>query len=350
MNTFLTILLALFVFGLLILIHELGHYAFARLFHVRIEEFSVGMGPRLLSRTSKKTGIRYSLSAFPIGGYVAMAGEDGESDDPDSFGKKPAWQRFIITAAGATVNIIAGFLAVVVLTCMVNVGGTTVAKFVPKEETGYVISSEEQGLCVGDRILSVNGKSVRISEEVVYEIMRAGAEPVDLVVLRDGERVALPDVSFPTEESEGQLLGSVDFYVYRAQKTFGTVLVTAARKGVLIFRMCWESIFDLIRGRYTFAAVSGPVGISSAIGDAARLGFASFLNIVALISINLGVMNLLPIPALDGGRLAVTLVEMVTRKRLPPKVEGIINGVGFALLMLLTVVIFAKDIWQLIVR
>ena len=353
MNTFLTVVTAILVFGFLIFIHEFGHYITARIFKVRIEEFSIGMGPRLFWYTSKKTGIKYSLAMLPIGGFVSMPGENGEDeeykDDPNTFGKKPAWQRFIITAAGATVNIVAGFLAMIILTSLINIGDTTVGDFYDSSEIGSEISSEASGLRVGDEIIAVDGKRVRILDDLSYEIMRRGYEPIDITVIRDGEEMTLKDVAFPSETQQGQTFGIRDFKVYAVDKTVGSVLKYSWFKGTLIVRMVWESIYDLITGRYTFAAVSGPVGISSAIGDAVSQGFASVLYIAVLISINLGVMNLLPIPALDGGRLLTLLIEMVTRRKLPPKVEGIINGVGLALLLGLSLVIMVKDVIQLIV-
>ena len=348
MSTFLTIVSALLVFGFLIFIHEFGHYIFARIFKVKINEFSIGMGPKLAWYDSKKTGIRYALSMLPIGGYVAMAGEDDESDDPNSFDKKPAWQRFIITAAGAAINLIAGFIIMTILVGILPVGNTTVAEFYTKEETGYEISSEESGLMLGDVITEVDGKRVRILDELSYEIMRRGTKPLDITVIRNGEEITVPDVVFPGMSEDGQSFGMMDFKVFRVERTFGNLLTHAIRKSALTVRMCWESIYDLFTGRYTFEAVSGPVGISSAIGDAAKQGVASLLNIAALISINLGVMNLLPIPALDGGRLITILLEMITRRKLPKKLEGTINAVGLALLLLLSFVIMIKDILALI--
>ncbi len=349
MGTLLTVVIALLVFGFLIFIHEFGHYIFARIFRVKINEFSIGMGPKLVWYDSKKTGIRYAISMFPIGGYVAMAGEDDESDDPDSFDKKPAWQRFIITFAGAAVNLIAGFIATAILVTMSPIGNTTIAKFVEGEEHGFEISSEDSGLMIGDRIIAVDGKRVSIPDELSYEIMRRGTHPLDITVIRDGVEVTIPDVVFPGMTEEGQNFGVMDFKVYRIEKNVGNVLSQSFQKSFLTVRMCWESIYDLITGRYTFAAVSGPVGISSAIGDAAKMGFTSLLSIVALISINLGFMNLLPIPALDGGRLITILVEMITKKKLPKKVEGMINTVGLMALLLLSFVILIKDVIQIIV-
>ncbi len=349
MNTVITVAAALLTFGFLVLIHELGHYTFARIFKVSISEFSVGMGPRLLWYDSKKTGIRYSLAMLPIGGYVEMAGENGESEDPDSFDRKPAWQRFIITAAGATVNIVFGFLVMMLLTSLNPILTTKVGAFVLQSQSGFEISSAESGLRVNDTIISVDGKRVVIGQEMSYEIMRRGNEPVDLVVLRDGEKITLYDVVFPTTEEQGQSFGQVDFLVRSADKSFGTVISAALRNGCLIVRMCWESLYDLITGRYTLAAVSGPVGISSAIGTAVNQGLSSVLYIVTLISINLGVMNLLPIPALDGGRLITVLFEMITKKRVPQKIEAMINGIGLIVLLLLSFAIMIKDVVQLFI-
>ena len=361
MGTVTTIILAVLVFGFLILIHELGHYTAARIFKVTINEFSIGMGPRLLSRVSKKTGIRYSLALLPIGGFVAMAGENGEEDeknpvdDPNRFDKKPAWQRFIITAAGATVNIVAGFLAMIIVTSITVMPSTVIGSYTLddgttlKDHLGYEVSVADSGIQVGDEIIRIGDKRITIYDELTYEIMRSGYEPLDVTVIRNGEEMVIEDVVFPTVESQGQLFGTIDFRVKRADKNFGSVMSYSFKNSFLIVRMVWESLYDLITGRYTIGAVSGPVGISTAIGDAAKAGFASLLSMVTLISINLGVMNLLPIPALDGGRLITVLFEMITKKRVPPKVEGMINAIGLALLLGLSLVIMVKDIVQLII-
>ena len=354
MGAILTVILALLVFEFLIFIHEFGHYITARIFKVTIKEFSLGFGPELLTYESKKTNIKYKLCAFPLGGFVAMAGEDEESDDPNAFHRKPAWQRFIITAAGATVNILAGFLAMIIIVCFSDIGSTTYAYPVEDAEIAqydYIDTtyrSKDYGLMDGDEIISVNGKKVRIEDELSYQISRYGHETVDLVVIRDGERVELNDVRFPIATSQDQVFGMRDFYVYRAEKTFFKIFPLSVRKSALVMRMCWESIIDLISGRYNFKAVSGPVGISVAISDAAKVGFLSFLNIVVLISMNLGFMNLIPFPALDGGRLLTILIEMVTRKKIPPNIEGIINAIGLAILFTLMIVILFKDTFMLI--
>lgn len=341
MNPILTAITAILVFSFLIFIHEFGHYIFARIFKVSITEFSIGMGPKLFWYDSKKTGIRYAISAIPIGGYVAMVGEDSDSDDPNAFNKKPAWQRLIITVAGAFINILAGFIAMIIFASIANIGSTTVYDF---PETEYEVSSEDYGLKSGDRIIKVDGRRVSSADALSYEIMRKGNNPIDVTVVRDGSEITLYDVQFPVDTVSGQSFGMMDFRVYAQRKTFGSVLKYSFSKSVLIVRMCWESIFDIITGRYTLEAVSGPVGISEAIGEAANAGFASVLNIVSLISINLGVMNLLPLPALDGGRTVMILAEMITKKKIPQNVEATINAVGLAILLGLSVLIMIKDV------
>ena len=343
-----TIAIAVLVFGGLIFIHEFGHYIFARIFKVTIEEFSIGMGPKLLWFTSKKTHITYSLRMIPIGGYVAMIGENGESEDPNSFNKKPSWQRFIITIAGAAVNIIAGFLAMAILTSMIYLYGTQVGEFSATTETGFEVSSEDSGLMLGDRIVKVNGKKVAIYDELSYEIMRHGNKPVSLTIVRDGNTMILDNVVFPVATQSGQEFGVLDIVPVAENRDLGNIVRFSWSKSILIVRMCWESIIDLITGRYTLEAVSGPVGISGAIGDAAKAGSLNLLYIVAMISINLGIMNLLPVPALDGGRLLFILIEMVSRRRLPSKVEETINAVGLFILLGLSVVIMIKDVFAII--
>ncbi len=356
MGAALTVIVSLLVFCFLICIHEFGHYITARIFKVTINEFSIGFGPELVSYESKKTGIKYKLAMFPLGGYVAMAGEDEESDDPNAFNKKPAWQRFIITAAGAAVNILLGFVAMIIIVAFINIGNTTYNMPMDEatlteryENVDVSYRSADYGLLHGDEIIAVNGKRVRIADELSYYVMRYGNEPVDLTVIRDGDEMTLEDVRFPTTENQGQVFGVADFYITGLKdKNVFSVFSLAFRKAALVMRMCWESIIDLISGRYTVEAVSGPIGISSAIGDAAKQGVLSLLNIAVVISINLGFMNLLPIPALDGGRLITILIEMITRKKIPAKIEQMINGIGLILLLVLSVVIMLKDVFTLI--
>lgn len=344
MPTAVYIIIAILIFGLLIFIHEGGHFLFARLFNVTVNEFSIGMGPKLVSKKSKKSGISYSLRAFPIGGFVSMAGEDEESDDPNALNKKPVWQRMIIVAAGGVVNLVAGILVMFILvfsSTSMGLGSTTVAEF----RDGAL--SQSSGLKAGDTIVEVEGRNVHIADELVYEIMRLGIEPVDLTVVRDGEKTVIEDVEFPQMSEQGVAFGDADFYVYGQERTFTNLVKHSFYRSTYTVRMIWESLYDLVTGRYGIEAVSGPVGVTEALTQAAQTGSYNFIYLVVVISMNLGVMNLLPLPALDGGRLVFLLIEAVRRKPINPKVEGVIHTAGLALLMLLMIFICVKDVIKL---
>ena len=342
------ILIAVLVFGLLILMHEGGHYFFARLFGVTVNEFSIGMGPKLFQRVSKKTGIAYSLRALPIGGYVSMVGEDEDTDDPNALNRKPYWQRFIILAAGASVNILAGILVMSILVASADrLPSTVIYQFIDGS-TSNVGATEGGGLRENDRILAVDGVTIHIANELVYEVMHRATVPVDVTVLRDGSKIVVKDVSFPLMSEQGVTFGSTDFYVYSEAKTVLSVLKHAFFRSVSTVKMIWESLIDLISGRYGVEAVSGPVGVTKVVSEAAASGLSDFMNLVVVISMNLGIMNLLPFPALDGGRILFLLIEAVFRRPIPRSVEGAINLVGFAALMLLMIVITVKDVVDLI--
>ena len=332
------ILIAILAFGFLIFIHELGHFIFAKKFGVAITEFSIGMGPKIISKKGKD-GVEYCLKALPIGGYVAMVGEDEESDNPNSFDKKPAWQRFIIVISGALMNLLVGIIIITILMSTHSVfGSTTISGFAEGAK------SEQSGLMVRDEIIKINNSRVHISSELSYEIMRNGYESVSVTVIRNGEQMTIENVQFPQTVSQGVVFGIPDFSVAPIKKTFSTIVKNSFFTCKSTIKMIWESLFDLITGRYGVEAVSGPIGVTGAITDAAKTGAYSLFYLVAVIAINLGVFNLLPIPALDGGTLLLLIVEMIFKKRLPPRIEAGIKAVGFAMFMLLFVVISLKDI------
>ncbi|MBR5539643.1 MAG: site-2 protease family protein, partial [Clostridia bacterium] len=211
MTTFLYVLLAVLAFGVMILIHEAGHFFAARACGVRIYEFALGMGPRIFGWHGKD-GTDYNLRLFPIGGFVSMKGEDEDADGEDSFSQKSALKRFLIVAAGAIMNIILGIIVTFVLVLTSTLGSTVVAEF-----DKNAVSSE--WLFAGDKILSVDGSSVHTATELSYEIMHDAYEPVEVVVLRGGEKIVIEDVVFPTKSASGMLFGSPDFRVYAEEKT-----------------------------------------------------------------------------------------------------------------------------------
>ena len=337
------ILLTILTLSLLILIHELGHFLTARAFGVAIKEFSIGMGPKILSKTSKKSGIAFSLRLFPIGGFVAMVGEDEESDDENALNNKPVWQRMVITAAGATMNLLLGIiLMAVVVTMSPAIGGTTVLRFT--EENAL---SEQSGLKIGDEIVEVDGAKVHIASELAYEIMRNGTEPLDLKVRRDGELLVLKDVKFPTMVSDGIEFGMTDFVVLAIEKNVGNVIKQSFFRSVSTVKMIWQSLIDLVTGRYGLEQMSGPIGVTTAVSEAASTSAIDFLYLVVVITMNLGIFNLLPLPALDGGRLLFQLIELIRRKPIKPELEGYVHFAGILLLMLLMIVVSLNDIIKL---
>lgn len=343
-----TIVIALFIFGFLIFIHELGHYLTARAFGVSIREFAIGMGPKLFSHRSRKTGIRYSLRALPIGGFVSMVGEDEESEDENAFHRKPVWQRILVTAAGAFMNLAIGVLVMSLLVMTQDIlPSTQIGAFIEHED-GTPNYTQAAGFQIGDEIVEIEGTRVRIANEVVYEIMRRGIEPLDVTVLRDGERITMENVIFPTIVDQGIRYGTVDFKVNPEAKTPAVILKHAVFRSTSTIKMIWESLYDLVNGRYGVESVSGPVGVTKALGEAAESGFDDLVYLAVVISMNLGVMNLLPLPALDGGRLLFQIIELFRRKPVRPEIEGYVHFAGMVMLMILMVVVAVKDIFTLI--
>ena len=345
--------ITLLLMSVLVLVHELGHYLTARACHVTIYEFSIGMGKRLAGFTSKKTGIQYSFRLFPVGGYVSMAGEDetkeGEEHDPNAFNKKNVWQRIVILAAGAAMNVLTGFLAMLILTAGMTVAGYKLPSTVVGE-FAVGAPSYVSGLELGDEILSVDGVKVHTGYDLSYEIMFNGYKPVDVVVMRDGKKVLIPDVRFPTGEEQGILLGGMDFSVLAAETTVGNVLKTSLWRGVSSIKMVFDSIGGMITGRFGLTDLSGPIGMTSAVQDVASQPMAGWniLYLFAIIAMNLGVMNLLPLPALDGGRLFFRFVEVLRfGKPINERFEATVHGMGMMLLLGLMVLIALKDVFVL---
>lgn len=349
LNFLFFLLVTVLLMGVLIFVHELGHYLTARACHVTVHEFAIGMGKRLGGFTSKKTGIMYSFRLFPIGGFVSMAGEDEEVDDPNAFNKKNVWQRMLILVAGAGMNVLTGFLAMLILTVGMSMSGyplasTTVAAF-DEGSSSYV-----SGLELGDRILRVDGVRVHTGYDLSYEILFNGYHPVDVLVERNGEKILVPDVIFPSGEAEGILLGDMDFRVLAAETNVGNILKTAFYRGTSSIKMVFDSIGGIITGRFSLSNLSGPIGVTSAVQDVASQPMAGWniLYLFAVIAMNLGVMNLMPIPALDGGRLAFRLIEVLRfGKPVSPKLEATVHSIGMMLLLLLMVIIAFKDTFTL---
>ena len=349
------ILIAVLMFSFLIFIHEFGHFITAKLFDVKVNEFSIFMGPRLLHWGRGET--EYSLRLLPIGGYCAMEGEEGDSDDPRSFSAKAPWKRIIILAAGATMNFLTGLVILIVLYA-------TATGFRTLEVTGFLEGCPlegENGLQVGDVLEEIDGDNLYIFSDFSLLTERAGEGPMDITIRRNGQRIVLKNLDMVKRDYEvdgetmrlyGLTLGGV------AEKTPLTVLKNAWWTAVDFGRMVKMGLLDLITGRAGLKDMSGPVGIVDAVqqtGNSAESTVDGVLNVLyfcAFIAVNLAFMNMLPIPALDGGHIFLLLVtwviESVTRRKIDPKYEAYIHAAGMVVLLGFMLLVTFNDIAKLI--
>ncbi len=447
LTTIALIIIGVLLFELIIFFHEGGHFITAKKSGVKVNEFALGMGPKLFSFTKGET--TYSLRLFPIGGYCAMEGEDEESDNPRAFTNAKVWKRMIIIVAGAFMNIVLGLLMMFVLVVQTPAfSSTTVSGF---SENSF---SANSGLKAGDTIVKLNNYSIWCSQDmsfaiatlkckevdgttltvykedccinlctlyaeayndkkasyskkqldIVLKIVDEGCERInnaaskveakslmddyysdielnlgvkdykipeikerktrqrfqtDMEVTRNGKNVTLKDVQLYTyleSKDAKEPTVAIDYYVAPIEKNVGTVLSQTGLQTVSVARMVWSSLIGLVTGQFSIKDISGPVGAATAISQVASKGlessfleaFNNILFMMMLISVNLGIFNMLPFPALDGGRFLFLLIEFIFRKPIPRRVEQIVNGVGLGILLLFMAVITVKDIWVLL--
>lgn len=446
LTTIALIVIGVLLFELIIFIHEFGHFITAKKSGVKVNEFSLGMGPKLFSFGKGET--KYSLRLFPIGGYCAMEGEDEDSPEPRAFNNAKIWKRMIIIIAGAVMNIILGLLLMFVIVVQQESYSTTTVSSFPA--TSY---SANSGLKAGDVIKEINGYGITTSMDFSYPISTAELKTVkgdtlevykedccnylynmsaknvqenadsisdrdidalnkilleasgkinsagdkktankiyqdyyveinsllgikdfeieeitvkdtrqrytaDILVERAGEEVMLSDVQFftYTTKDDKEPKVSLDFYVEQMDKTVGSVISQTFKQTVSTCKMVYASLGGLLTGKFGFKDLSGPVGIASAVTQVAseslQTGFLDAVNsiiyVMMIITVNLGLFNMLPFPALDGGRFVFLLVEAIRRKPVPRKAEGVVNAIGMALLILLTIVITVSDVFKLV--
>lgn len=348
------ILIAILMFGILIALHEFGHFFTAKLLGVRVNEFAIGMGPLLWSR--KKGETQYSLRAIPIGGFCAMEGEDGDSEDPRSFSHKAGWKKFIILVAGSFMNFLTGL---VILLLLYSQAQSFVTPVIAGFMDGFPYESEA-GLLPGDRILSVNGERIYNKSDLDFFFSRVNGANMDLVIVRDGKKLVRNQ--FPLALRDYEYNGTTRKMYGLTFEVREATVVTRLQQGwysaLDMVRLVRVSLTDLFSGQVGIQDMSGPIGIVNAIGevgaesDNAVDAMRNILNFVAFIAINLAVMNLLPIPALDGGRIFFLVIDglfvLLTRKKLDPKYEGYVNAAGFFCLILLMVVVAFNDIMRLV--
>ena len=341
-----SIILALIIFSLIILIHELGHFLLAKRGGVTVEEFSLGMGPRLISTV--KGGTRYSLKLLPFGGSCMMLGEDEATTEEGSFASKSVWTRISVIAAGPIFNFILAFVLSVIIIGSIGVDKPVILAV----SEGF--PAAEAGIQKGDTILKMNGTKIRLSREVTNYVTFHQGEDVTFVYEHEGEERT---VTLSPEQNEGgrYIFGLSTVSSYREKVGAWETLKYSAYEVKYWIQTTISSLKMLFTGQVGINDMSGPVGVVTIIGDtykesAADGGFYIWLNMLTisiLLTANLGVMNLLPLPALDGGRLVFLIIEAIRRKRIDPEKEGMVHFVGLMLLMVLMIVVMFNDIRKL---
>ncbi|MEG2984795.1 MAG: RIP metalloprotease RseP [Peptostreptococcaceae bacterium] len=333
-----TILVAILAFGIIVFIHELGHFLFAKKAGVRIHEFAIGMGPKLYN--FKRGETTYSIRLLPLGGYVAMEGEDSDSKDPRSFGNKTILQRASILFAGPFFNIILAVIIFIPVFMYIGTPSTTLREVMDNS------IAKKAGIEAGDTITEINGKDIKTWDELSKGIQDSNGKELTITINRDGKE---KDVKVTPELKNGNyLIGIYPQNEKNIAGAFGNAIKTTANMivGMVTF------VGQLITGNLPSGmdgAVAGPIGVIGIVADATKSGIISVLQIAAVISLNLGVLNLLPIPALDGGRLFFLLIEFLRGgKKIDPDKEGMVNVIGFAALMLFMLFVTYKDIVRLI--
>jgi len=332
-----TLLAVIFVFGLLIIGHEFGHFIMAKISNVKVLEFSFGMGPRILKFVRGET--EYSWRAFPLGGFVKMLGEEEQVNDPRSFSCKPTFVKMGVIAAGPIMNILISALIFAVIAMSTGYVKPIVSGLIDEYP-----AAKNAGILPGDRIVMVNGQKISTYEDYLMFVYQNGGNPFNLAVNRQGNEISVNITPIFNAAEERYMIGIqatetkasfVEGFQYGLQSTWSFT------KQIAVF------FKNLIVGKASTEDVSGPVGIIKFAGEAARQGFGNLLVFTAFLSINLAIMNLIPFPALDGGWLFILFIEGIRRKKIDANKIGIVNFIGFAFLMVLTVLITFRDFIRL---
>lgn len=332
-----TIIYAIIIFCILIFVHELGHFVSAKACGVKVNEFSLGMGPAIFKKQKGET--LYSLRIFPIGGFCAMEGEDEDSDDERAFNRKPAWQRAVILAAGAFMNLLTAVVLMIVISLWSG-QATTVIDTVIEDSPAY-----QAGIEAGDEITGVSGEPVDEWSDILKLIGESDEESVTVSLIRDGSEIDLTTAVEYDEESGRNKIGVVPVM----QHSITASISSGVRNTGNMTVMMYDILKKLFTGEVSVKELSGPVGIVYAVSDTAKAGIIYVIYLTALLSLNLAVMNMLPFPALDGGRLLFLLIRKITGRRVTDEMEGKIHFIGIMLLMVLMVYVTWNDIIRFIV-
>lgn len=326
-----------FVFGLLVFFHEFGHFALAKMNNIKVHQFALGMGPKLISFKGKET--EYSIRIFPIGGYVKMEGEDESSDDARSFSRKTPLQRISVLAAGPIMNIVLAILlfAIIAFNSGIPVNINIIGEVMENSP------AEEYGLESGDKIVKINEVEINNWEDIVKNISESKEDIIHLKIIRNG-KILYFDIK-PTfdKESGRKILGISPTY----EKSLISSVKVAVQNVYLAVKQIFDYLINLTRGKASLENIVGPVGMVQHVGEAARMSIFHLLFLAGIISINLAILNILPFPALDGGRIIFAIVELIKGSPIDPEKEGLVHMIGFIVLIALMVLVLVKDITRL---
>ena len=332
-----TIIYAILIFCMLIFVHEFGHFITAKACGVKVNEFAIGMGPAFFQRERGET--TYSLRVFPIGGFCAMEGEDEDSDDPRAFNNKPAWQRAIVLAAGSAMNVITCIVLLVAVYLIVGAATTTIGTV----SDGY--PAQEAGIRAGDRLVSIEGSEIKTWNDVSLNVPGEEAGTVKVVVDRDGKELTFNVGTKYNEESGRYILGVKTKVVHSPVQA-----VAGGFKGTWnLTKFMYSTLKQLFTGEVSTKELSGPVGIVYAVNTTASTGFMNVVYLAALLSLNLAIINMLPFPALDGGRLLFLAIRKITGRRVTDKMEGYVHLAGMVCLFALMIYFTFNDVIRFII-
>ncbi|MDO4486698.1 MAG: RIP metalloprotease RseP [Bacillota bacterium] len=332
-----TIIYAIILFCLLIFVHELGHFIVAKLCGVKVNEFAIGMGPAFFQKQKGETV--YSLRIFPIGGFCAMEGEDEDSDDERAFNNQPAWQRALVLAAGSFMNLLTAVILMIIISFWIGQPTTVINEVTDNSP------AQEAGIMTGDRIIAINGTSVDSWNETTALIGKEKNKEVEVTVERDGNRIVLTPIAEFDEKEQRSKIGIRP----ATEHAPAAALENGVKNTWNMTVMMGKVLKELFTGDVSVKELSGPVGIVYAVNESAKSGVIYVIYLASLLSLNLAIMNMLPFPALDGGRLVFLLIRKVSGKRVTDEMEGKIHFVGIMLLFALMIYVTWNDIIRFIV-
>lgn len=337
------------VLGAIVLVHEFGHFIFSKIFGVYVYEFSIGMGPRLLHYKRKNGETEYSLRLIPIGGFCSLAGEDADDNskiaDNRKLYNKPVWQRFIIMVAGATFNFIFAFVLLFVMALIY--GSISTKPIIYSVAQGY--PAYEAGVREGDRVVSIDGERTSSWSEVQLYIQMGDGKTMDFVLKdQSGNKRTVKITPEVTEDEEGNKTYKVGIGIDTTKKRgFIASLSYAGETTVGLYGLMLTTLKQLFTGGVGISDLSGPVGIYTVVDSQAKNGFESLMYLTAYLSMNVGVINLIPFPAFDGGRVLFLIIEKIRKKPVKAKTEAMVNSIGFGILILLMIAVTINDIFRL---